>query len=66
MEQTTGAYIVSWDFSNGDENAIMLVGNRVDGKMTIVNAFQGDEAVELYKKLSTSTLENNSNETDNQ
>lgn len=51
MEQTSGAYIVSWDF---DQNSgVLIVGKQTNGKIEIVNAFQDEEAYELYKKLST-------------
>lgn len=48
-----GSVIVSWDLSNGRDNSILLVGKQVNGHVYIVNAFQGEEAVELYKKLTT-------------
>lgn len=48
-----GSVIVSWDFSNGRDASILLVGKQVNGRVDIVNAFQGEEAVELYKKLTT-------------
>lgn len=51
MNNTYGAFIVSWDFSHGNDKAILLVGNQVKGKMEIVNAFQGEEAINIYKKL---------------
>lgn len=53
-ETTHGAYIVSWDFTHGEDVGILLVGNK-KGKndVEIINAFQGEEAYELYKKLST-------------
>lgn len=53
MEKQHGAYIVSWDFSHGNDKGVLLVGHQQKGKMDIVNAFQGEEAYELYKKLST-------------
>lgn len=52
MEPTSGAYIVSWDFSDEDVG-VLIVGKQTKGKVEIVNAFQGEEAYELYKKLST-------------
>jgi hypothetical protein len=52
MEQTSGAYIVSWDFSDED-SGVLIVGKQTKGTMEIVNAFQDEEAYELYKKLST-------------
>ena len=38
MNNTHGAFIVSWDFSHGNDKAILLVGNKVDGKMDVINA----------------------------
>ena len=53
MNKTNGAYIVSWDFSNGKEHDILLVGCQGGGKMNIINAFQGKDARDIYEKLST-------------
>ena len=50
-----GAFIVSWDFSNGKDKEVLLVGEKKEGRIDIVNAFQGEEAVEIYKKLWKST-----------
>lgn len=50
---SVGSVIVSWDFSNGRDNSVLLVGKQVNGHVHIVNAFQGEEAVELHKKLTT-------------
>lgn len=51
----TKCFLVSVDISeDGKDNAILLVGekqNKVDVK--IINAFQGDEAIALYRKLIT-------------
>ena len=47
-----GSCIVSWDFSNGKDKSILLVGVKTEGDMVkLVNAFQGWEAEDLYKKL---------------
>ena len=47
-----GSCIVSWDFSNGKDKNILLVGVKTEGDMVkLVNAFQGREAEDLYKKL---------------
>jgi hypothetical protein len=51
MTPTNDAYIVSWDFSN-DDTGVLIVGHQKDGKVDIVNAFQGKEAYDIYKKLS--------------
>lgn len=50
----TGSVIVSWDFSNGEDVGVLLVGKQSPGRhVEIVNAFQGQEAVDIYKKLMT-------------
>lgn len=48
-----GSVIVSWDFLHGKDHSILLVGKQVDGRVDIVNAFQGEEAEELRRKLMT-------------
>lgn len=48
-----GSVIVSWDFSNGKDVGVLLVGERKNGHVDIVNAFQGKEAEEVYKKITT-------------
>lgn len=54
--KSSGSVIVSWDFSNGKDVSIVIVGEQKNGKVEIVNAFQGKEAEELYLKLTTSQL----------
>lgn len=50
--------VVSVDFSNKNDTGVMLVGRkRMNQSMEIINAFQGDEARELYKKLITTKKE---------
>ena len=53
MTNPNGAYIVSWDFSRGDDQGVLIVGKQEAGTMNIVNAFSGEEAHEIYMKLST-------------
>lgn len=57
MDKLTGAYVVSWDFTNGKDKGILLVGNKHDGILEVVNAFQGEAAYELYMKLTTQKKE---------
>ena len=51
----TRCFLVAVDFSKGEDgndNAVLIVGekkNKVD--VNIINAFQGEEAEELYRKL---------------
>lgn len=53
MSYTNGAYIVAWDFSNGKDNDVLIVGEQKNGTMNIINAVQGQEARDIYEKLST-------------
>lgn len=46
-------YVVSVDFTRGVDVGVLIVGKRVNGEIHIVNAFQGEEAYDLYKKLIT-------------
>ena len=55
MTNSTGAYIVAWDFSRGEDgkdHCVLVVGQKNKGVMKIVNAFEGEEAHDIYKKLS--------------
>lgn len=61
MNKTTGAYVVSWDFSHGKDVGILLVGEQKNGKVDIVNAFQGEEAENIYKKLSGARINKEEN-----
>lgn len=52
--KTTGCLLVSWDFSHGKDKVILLVGEKNKGEsVDIINAFQGNDAIELYEKLIT-------------
>lgn len=51
MTKNSGAYVVSWDFTHGNDVGVLLVGQQEKGKMSIVNAFQGQEAFDIYMKL---------------
>ena len=46
--------LVSVDFSNRYGTGVLIVGRkRMNQSVEIINAFQGDEARELYEKLIT-------------
>lgn len=52
MNTKTGSVIVSWDFSSGEDSGVLIVGKKEPGKsIEIINAFQGEEAWILMKKL---------------
>lgn len=46
--------LVSVDFSRGIENGVLIVGRKAKRKdVEIINALQGQEALDLYNKLVT-------------
>ena len=50
----TDCIIVSFDDSNGVDDCVLVVGRKTPGKaVDIINAFQGKEAKDLYRKLIT-------------
>lgn len=50
----TGSVIVSRDFSKGVDVGVLLVGKKKPGgDVEIINAFQGQEAVDIQKGLTT-------------
>ena len=53
MEKVTNDVIlVSIDFNHGEDADILIVGRkRPNGSAEIINAFQGQEARDLYEKL---------------
>lgn len=56
MLESSGAYIVSWDFSHGKDVGVVIVGKQVPMKpighrIEIVNAFQGADAEALLQML---------------
>lgn len=54
MEKTIDTIIVSYDFTNGKDKSVLIVGRKQPNQVAdIINAFQGQEAEELYKKLVT-------------
>lgn len=59
MNNTHGAFIVSWDFSHGADKAILIVGSQDKKKMEVINAFSGQEAIDIYEKLSKVTYAKN-------
>ena len=59
MAKINDAIIVSIDYNESENNGVLLVGQRRrGGGIDIINAFSGNEALELYKKLVT-VKENN-------
>lgn len=51
----TEVLLVSFDMTHGPENQLCIVGKKEGdaGYVTIVNAFQGQEAEDIFKLLTT-------------
>ena len=55
--KTTDSILVGFDDTDGTDECILVVGRKTPGVVTIINAFQGEEARKLYRKL-TEKMEN--------
>ncbi len=49
--KSTDSVIVIWDFSRGKDVGVLIVGKQKNGQVEVVNAYQGMEAYELYRRL---------------
>lgn len=59
MNSITDTILVSIDLSINKDNAILIVGRKKTREaVDIINAFDGEEALELYKKLITPKAKN--------
>lgn len=45
--------LVGVDFTRGEDVGVLIVGRQTGGKVDIINAFEGQEAADLYRKLIT-------------
>lgn len=51
---TTETLLVGFDYTHGKDKSVLIVGKKTAGvAVEIINAFQGKEAEELYKMLTT-------------
>lgn len=47
-------YLVSVDFTRGENTGVLIVGEQINGQpVKVINAFEGEEAYTLFKKLIT-------------
>lgn len=54
MEKVNDTFIVSFHFSDLEKkDGVAVIGKRIKGISTIVNALEGEEAWDLYQKLIT-------------
>lgn len=54
--QTTDSLIIGYDVTTNPDgdNTVLIVGKKKKGNaIDIVNAFQGQEAIDIWKKLTT-------------
>lgn len=49
--KSTDSVIVSWDLSHGNDVGVPLVYKQVNGRVENINAYQGEEAYDLYRRL---------------
>lgn len=59
MTNLSDTLLVSISFSDKDTGVLIVGRKRKNQSIAIVNAFQGDEALELYKKLVTQKEKSN-------
>ena len=59
MTNLSDTLLVSISFSDKDTGVLVVGRKRKNQSIEIVNAFQGGEALELYKKLVTQKEKNN-------
>lgn len=45
--------MVTFDFTHGDDHKICIVGKKDGGMITIINAFEGEKAEEIFHLLTT-------------
>lgn len=59
MDKISDTIIVSIEYNESDETGVLIVGRKKGkGPIEIINAFSGNEALDIYKKLVT-VKENN-------
>lgn len=51
--KTSDGLVIGFDRTNGIDKSVLIVGRQTKDKVDIMNAFQGEEALELYNKLIT-------------
>lgn len=52
MEKTSDSLIIGYDSSAGKDGTVLIVGRKKPREaVDVINAFDGEEALELYKKV---------------
>lgn len=59
MEKTSDSLIIGFDSPTCKYGTVLIVGRKKPREaVDIINAFEGEEALELYKKLTTPKAKN--------
>lgn len=59
MKKTSDSLVIGFDSSAGKDGTVLIVGRKKPREaVDIINAFDGEEALELYKKLITQKAKN--------
>jgi len=52
--QIVDTILIGANFEHGIETGVLIVGRKMNGQqMDVINAFQGQEAMDIYNKLTT-------------
>lgn len=52
--KVTGSLIIGYDVAHSTDKAVLIVGKKEPNQsVKVINAFEGEEAYELYKRLIT-------------
>lgn len=63
MKFINDTILVGFSSSSNGDSPCLIIGRKDPGKeMTVINAFEGKEAIDLYKKLITPKLKEKPNE----
>lgn len=59
MKRTSDSLIIGFDSSGGKDCTVLIVGRKKPREaVDVINAFEGEEALELYRKLVTPKAKN--------
>lgn len=49
--KSTDSVIVSWDFSRGKDVGVLIVGSQKNGRVDVINAYQGRKHTSFIENL---------------
>lgn len=60
MSELKDSLLISIDILSGEDKALLIVGKKKPNKpVEIINAFEGEDAIQLYKRLITKKSQEN-------